>query len=64
MDRSIHVVSFDIPYPADYGGVIDVYFKLKALAQLGIKIHLDSMITNRGIFKKRISNITQIYFIV
>ena len=40
MDRSIHVVSFDIPYPADYGGVIDVYFKLKALAQLGIKIHL------------------------
>ncbi|MEZ4825047.1 MAG: glycosyltransferase [Bacteroidia bacterium] len=36
----LHVISFDIPYPANYGGVIDVYYKLRALSDLGIKIHL------------------------
>ena len=29
-----------MPYPANYGGVIDVYYKLKALKAQGIKIHL------------------------
>lgn len=29
-----------MPYPANYGGVIDVFYKVKALADLGIKIHL------------------------
>jgi len=36
----IHIVSFNIPYPADYGGVIDVYYKLKALHTIDLKIHL------------------------
>ncbi len=36
----IHIVSFDVPYPANYGGVIDVYYKAKALAEKGIKVHL------------------------
>lgn len=36
----MHVVSFDVPFPADYGGVIDVFFKLKALARAGVRIHL------------------------
>ncbi len=39
-DNHIHIVSFDIPYPPDYGGVIDVFFKIKALSDLGVKIHL------------------------
>ncbi len=39
-EKHIHIVSFDIPYPADYGGVIDVFYKMKALAELGVKIHL------------------------
>lgn len=38
--RTIHVISFDIPYPPSYGGVIDVYYKLKALKEAGIRIHL------------------------
>ncbi len=29
-----------MPYPANYGGVIDVFYKLKALHAQGIKIHL------------------------
>jgi glycosyltransferase involved in cell wall biosynthesis len=30
----------DIPYPADYGGVIDIFYKLKNLHKLGIEITL------------------------
>jgi len=39
-DKHLHIVSFSIPFPANYGGVIDVFYKLKALHKLGIKIHL------------------------
>lgn len=38
--RAIHVVSFDVPYPADYGGVIDVFYKIKSLYETGWRIHL------------------------
>jgi glycosyltransferase involved in cell wall biosynthesis len=36
----LHIISFDIPWPASYGGVIDVFYKIKALSELGWKIHL------------------------
>ena len=36
----LHIIAFDIPYPPDYGGVIDVYYKLKALHGKGVKIYL------------------------
>lgn len=36
----LHVVAFDIPYPADYGGVIDVFYKLKHLNNAGYQITL------------------------
>ena len=39
-DKHLHIVSFDIPYPANYGGVIDVFFRIKALSERGVKIHL------------------------
>lgn len=39
-DKHLHIVSFDVPYPANYGGVIDVFFRIKALSQRGVKIHL------------------------
>lgn len=38
-DNHIHIVSFDIPCPVNYGGVIDVFFKLKALTERGLKVH-------------------------
>ncbi len=40
MVEGIHIVSFDVPFPPDYGGVMDVYYKAKALADLGIKVKL------------------------
>jgi len=39
-DKTLHIVSFDIPYPANYGGAIDVYYKLEALHRAGVKIIL------------------------
>ncbi len=36
-----------MPYPADYGGVIDVFYKLKTLQQLGINIILHCFIYGR-----------------
>ncbi len=39
-DNHLHIVAFSIPFPANYGGVIDVFYKLKALYKAGIKIHL------------------------
>ncbi|MBQ6084494.1 MAG: glycosyltransferase [Bacteroidales bacterium] len=38
-DNHIHIVSFDIPCPVNYGGVIDVFFKLQALYERGFKVH-------------------------
>ncbi len=39
-ENHLHIVAFSIPYPANYGGVIDVFYKLKALHAQGVKIHL------------------------
>ncbi len=39
-DLHLHIISFDIPYPANYGGVIDVFYKAKALTEKGVKVHL------------------------
>jgi hypothetical protein len=39
-DKYLHIVAFDIPYPPNYGGVIDVYYKLKNLHRKGIRIFL------------------------
>ena len=40
MDKYLNIVSFNIPYPANYGGVIDVYYKLEALHACGVKLIL------------------------
>lgn len=38
--KELHIISFNYPYPPSYGGIIDVYYKVKALSELGIRIHL------------------------
>lgn len=40
MDKYINIVAFNIPWPANYGGVIDVYYKMLALHRCGVKITL------------------------
>lgn len=36
----LHIVSFDIPYPANYGGVIVIFNQIKALHAEGVKVIL------------------------
>lgn len=36
----LHIVAFNVPWPADYGGVIDVYYRIVGLAKAGVKVHL------------------------
>ena len=36
----LHIVSFDIPYPANYGGVIVIFNQIKSLHALGVKVIL------------------------
>lgn len=40
MGKKLHIISLDIPYPADYGGVIDIFYKLKSLYEAGVEITL------------------------
>jgi hypothetical protein len=46
--KSLHVISFDVPYPANYGGVIDVFYKLKQLHKAGVHIILHCFEYGRG----------------
>jgi hypothetical protein len=39
-ERHLHIVSFDVPYPPNYGGVIDVFYKIRELHSKGIILHL------------------------
>lgn len=40
MTKSLNIVSFNIPAPADYGGVIDVLCRIKALVKSGVRVYL------------------------
>lgn len=44
----LHIISFDVPFPANYGGVIDVFYKLKALHKKGLRIALHCFDYGRG----------------
>lgn len=44
---ALHIVAFDIPWPPNYGGAIDMYYKLKALAEAGAEIHLHAFVYRR-----------------
>ena len=39
-EKHLHIVSFDIPFPANYGGAIDVYYRVRYLHNYGVKVHL------------------------
>ena len=47
-ELDLHIVAFDVPFPADYGGVIDVFYKAKSLNDLGLRIALHVFDYGRG----------------
>lgn len=40
MNRKLHIVCLDAPSPPNYGGAIDMHYKVRALAALGFRIAL------------------------
>jgi len=40
LDKHIHIICLDIPWPANYGGAIDMFYKIKALHEVGCVITL------------------------
>jgi len=44
----LHVISFDVPHPPTYGGAIEVYYKVQALAEQGVRIYLHCFDYGRG----------------
>ncbi|TVZ56911.1 hypothetical protein OD91_2213 [Lutibacter sp. Hel_I_33_5] len=46
MKKSIHLVSFDVPYPPNYGGIIDVFYKIIELHKKGVSIYLHTYLFN------------------
>lgn len=48
MEKHLHIISFNVPYPADYGGAIDVFYKLPALQAQAVKIHFHCFTYDRA----------------
>ena len=48
MEKYLHIICLNVPYPVDYGGVFDLFNKLPALKQKGIKIYLHCLEYGRG----------------
>ncbi|MGN6291391.1 MAG: glycosyltransferase family 4 protein [Chitinophagaceae bacterium] len=46
MNKHLHIVCLDTPWPADYGGAIDMMNRIMTLHELGIRIHLHYFIYN------------------
>lgn len=47
MDKIIHIVCHDIPFPVSHGGYFDLYYKLRWLHGQGFQIHLHCFHSNR-----------------
>ena len=48
METAIQLVAFNIPYPPDYGGIIDIFYKVKALSECGVSVYLHCFEYNRS----------------
>jgi glycosyltransferase involved in cell wall biosynthesis len=47
MKKHLHIIALNIPYPPNYGGVIDIYYKLTSLHRLGVNIILHCFVYDR-----------------
>lgn len=46
-ERVLHIITHDVPWPADFGGVMDLFYKIKTLHKEGVKIHLHCFVKER-----------------
>lgn len=48
LEKHLHIVCLDVPFPVDYGGVFDLFYKIVSLHKQGVKIHLHCFEYGRG----------------
>jgi hypothetical protein len=46
--NKLHIVALDVPFPADYGGAIDMFYRIKALHELGLELTIHVFEYGRG----------------
>ena len=47
-NKNLHIICLDVPFPADYGGAIDMFYRIKALHNLGMNLTLHVFDYGRG----------------
>jgi hypothetical protein len=47
-EKHLNLVCFDVPFPANYGGVFDLFYKIRSLQEAGVHIHLHCFEYGRG----------------
>jgi glycosyltransferase involved in cell wall biosynthesis len=47
LEKHLHIIAITVPYPPNFGGVIDLYWKLEALYLQKVKIHLHCFLYDR-----------------
>lgn len=62
-NKSLHIISFDNPFPPDYGGAIDVFYKIKAFYDLGFKIYLHCFYDERSVVSEELKVITEAVYL-
>jgi hypothetical protein len=56
-DLHINIIAFDIPYPPTYGGVIDLFYQIKAFSEEGVKVHLHAFEYGKGQCSKELEKL-------
>ncbi|WP_288072600.1 glycosyltransferase [Hydrotalea sp.] len=46
MEKHLHIIDFTVPYPVTHGGLFDLFYKLPALQQQDVQIHLHCFLYN------------------
>lgn len=46
-NRTVNIIAFDVSYPPNYGGVIDIFYKIKALKESGVDVILHAFTYGR-----------------
>lgn len=62
-NKPLHIISFDNPFPPNYGGVIDVFYKIKSLHTLGFEIYLHCFYYDRNQVSEELKAITKSVFL-
>lgn len=45
--KALHLVAHNVPWPADNGGLLDIYYKIKALVEVGVQVHVHAYVYDR-----------------